>query len=88
MGHRARHTFLAQATLHAPHECKALVEQVLDQITDCLARGEAVKLSGLGVFTMRKGTEYPAAIAAPLMPGPARVAVPIRGLPGEDVIPP
>jgi integration host factor subunit alpha len=23
----------------SPHECKALVEQVLDQITDCLARG-------------------------------------------------
>ena len=40
-----------------PHECKALVEQVLDQITDCLARGEAVKLSGLGVFTVRQKRE-------------------------------
>src|SRR5580658_504265 len=38
----------------SPHECKALVEQVLDQITDCLARGESVKLSGLGVFTVRQ----------------------------------
>jgi integration host factor subunit alpha len=41
----------------SPHECKALVEQVLDQITDCLARGEAVKLSGLGVFTVRQKRE-------------------------------
>ena len=40
-----------------PHECKALVEQVLDQITDCLARGESVKLSGLGVFTVRQKRE-------------------------------
>ena len=41
----------------SPHDCKALVEQVLDQITDCLARGEAVKLSGLGVFTVRQKSE-------------------------------
>jgi integration host factor subunit alpha len=41
----------------SPHQCKALVEQVLDQIADCLARGEAVKLSGLGVFTMRQKRE-------------------------------
>ena len=31
----------------SPHECKALVERVLDQITDCLARGEAVSSPGL-----------------------------------------
>ena len=41
----------------SPHDCKARVEQVLDQITDCLAQGEAVKLSGLGVFTVRQKRE-------------------------------
>ena len=41
----------------SPQGCKALVEQLLDQTTDCLARGEAVKLSGLGVFTVRQKRE-------------------------------
>jgi integration host factor subunit alpha len=34
--------------------CRVLVEQVLDQITPCLARGETVKLSGFGLFTVRQ----------------------------------
>jgi integration host factor subunit alpha len=41
----------------SPQECKAVVGQVLHQITDCLARGEQVKLSGLGVFTVRQKRE-------------------------------
>jgi integration host factor subunit alpha len=41
----------------SPQECKAVVGQVLHQITDCSARGEQVKLSGLGVFTVRQKRE-------------------------------
>jgi integration host factor subunit alpha len=38
-------------------ESRVLVEQVLDQICDCLARGEPVKLTGFGVFTIRQKGE-------------------------------
>jgi integration host factor subunit alpha len=34
-------------------ECTALVELVFKEISDCLERGEAVKLSGFGVFLVR-----------------------------------
>lgn len=34
-------------------ESAALVETVLDQITDCVVRGEAVKLSSFGTFMVR-----------------------------------
>jgi integration host factor subunit alpha len=35
-------------------ECAALVEHVLKEISDCLERGETVKLSSFGVFVVRK----------------------------------
>src|SRR6266566_8607945 len=35
-------------------ESATLVELVLQQITDCLERGETVKLSSFGSFTVRK----------------------------------
>ena len=35
-------------------ETAALVELVLKEITDCLERGEAVKLSSFGSFVVRK----------------------------------
>src|SRR6187397_1470165 len=35
-------------------ECAALVDQVLKEISDCLERGEKVKLSSFGVFVVRK----------------------------------
>ncbi len=35
-------------------ESKALVEQVIKEITDCLGRGETVKLSSFGSFGVRK----------------------------------
>jgi integration host factor subunit alpha len=34
-------------------ECTALVELVFKEISDCLERGEAVKLSGFGAFIVR-----------------------------------
>jgi integration host factor subunit alpha len=34
-------------------ECTALVELVFKEISDCLERGEAVKLSGFGLFAVR-----------------------------------
>ncbi|WP_262265877.1 integration host factor subunit alpha [Microvirga yunnanensis] len=39
------------------HEASALVEQVLSEISDALVRGEPVKLSGFGVFTVRDKAE-------------------------------
>jgi integration host factor subunit alpha len=36
------------------NESAALVELLLEQITDCLQRGEAVKLSSFGSFVVRK----------------------------------
>jgi integration host factor subunit alpha len=36
------------------HEAAVLVKQVLDEITACLARGEVVKLTGFGLFTIRR----------------------------------
>ena len=35
-------------------DCATLVELVLKEITDCLERGETVKLSSFGVFVVRK----------------------------------
>jgi integration host factor subunit alpha len=35
-------------------ECVTLVELVLKEITDCLERGETVKLSSFGSFVVRK----------------------------------
>jgi integration host factor subunit alpha len=35
-------------------ECAALVEHVLKEISDCLERGETLKLSSFGVFVVRK----------------------------------
>ena len=35
-------------------ECSTLVELVLKEITDCLQRGETVKLSSFGLFVVRK----------------------------------
>ena len=35
-------------------ECATLVELVLKEITDCLERGETVKLSSFGSFVVRK----------------------------------
>lgn len=34
-------------------------ELVLKEISDCLVRGDAVKLSGFGTFTVRKKNERP-----------------------------
>jgi integration host factor subunit alpha len=39
------------------HDAAALVEQVLGEICDTLERGETVKLSGFGVFTVRDKAE-------------------------------
>jgi integration host factor subunit alpha len=39
------------------HEAALLVEQVLAEISDALAAGETVKLSGFGVFTVRDKAE-------------------------------
>jgi integration host factor subunit alpha len=36
------------------NESAALVELLLEEITDCLERGEAVKLSSFGSFVVRK----------------------------------
>ena len=38
-------------------ECAALVEFVLDQLCDCLAQGETVKLSSFGSFVVREKGE-------------------------------
>jgi len=35
-------------------ECASLVDLVLREVTDCLERGELVKLSGFGSFLVRK----------------------------------
>jgi integration host factor subunit alpha len=35
-------------------ECASLVELVLKEITDCLERGETVKLQSFGLFVVRK----------------------------------
>ena len=35
-------------------ECRTLVELVLKEITDCLERGETLKLSSFGLFVVRK----------------------------------
>jgi integration host factor subunit alpha len=42
-----------QKTGSSRAECMALVGLVLREITDCLERGEAVKLSGFGAFVVR-----------------------------------
>lgn len=40
-------------------EAKKMVEASFKEISDCLARGEAVKLSGFGVFGLRDKPERP-----------------------------
>src|SRR4026208_579054 len=49
---------LGEAVYHkvglSPTESAALVELVLKEITDCLERGETVKLSSFGSFVVRK----------------------------------
>jgi hypothetical protein len=41
-------------------ESASLVETVLKEITDCLERGETVKLSSFGTFVVpKKGATYP-----------------------------
>jgi integration host factor subunit alpha len=55
---RADLTEAVYATSGLPrHEAAALVEQVLSDICDTLERGETVKLSGFGVFTVRDKAE-------------------------------
>jgi integration host factor subunit alpha len=39
------------------HEAARLVEQVLSEISDTFVRGESVKLSGFGTFTVRNKAE-------------------------------
>jgi integration host factor subunit alpha len=39
------------------HEAAALVEQVLLEISDACVRGESVKVSGFGTFTVRNKAE-------------------------------
>ncbi|MBJ6128466.1 integration host factor subunit alpha [Microvirga splendida] len=39
------------------HDSVILVEQVLSEIGEALVRGESVKLSGLGTFTVRNKAE-------------------------------
>ena len=52
---------LCDAVYHAAglprHEASALVEQVLSEIGDAFVRGEQVKLSGFGTFTVRNKAE-------------------------------
>ncbi len=45
------------ATGLARSECTALVEDLLDVITQALIRGESVKLSGIGTFSTRVKAE-------------------------------
>lgn len=40
-------------------EAKEMVEALFKEISDCLERGEEVKLAGFGVFNMRNKTERP-----------------------------
>ena len=54
-------------------ESASLVELVLTEITDSMARGETVKLSSFGTFTVRKkakrmGRNPKTGIAAPILP--------------------
>src|ERR1700675_2922494 len=54
-------------------ESSALVEQVLKEITDCLEKGDTVKLSSFGSFMVRKksqriGRNPKTAIEAPIAP--------------------
>jgi len=39
---------------HTKVETKKVVECVFKNITDCLAKGDAVKLIGFGIFSIRK----------------------------------
>ena len=54
-------------------ECVGLVELVLTEITNCLERGENVKLSGFGTFEVRKkgkriGRNPKTGVEAPIPP--------------------
>jgi integration host factor subunit alpha len=46
-------------------ESASLVETVLKEITDCLERGETVKLSSFGTFVVRKKGNVSVAIPKP-----------------------
>jgi integration host factor subunit alpha len=48
---------VAQTVGLSKNDAVALAEQVLAEISDTLARGENVKLSGFGVFTVRNKAE-------------------------------
>jgi integration host factor subunit alpha len=55
------------------NECVGLVELVLTKITDCLERGENVKLSGFGTFEVRNkgkriGRNPKTGVEAPIPP--------------------
>jgi len=39
---------------HTKVETKGVVECVFKNITDCLAKGDAVRLMGFGIFSIRK----------------------------------
>ena len=39
------------------NECEALLETVLDEISDCLATGETLKMSNFGSFSIRQKNE-------------------------------
>jgi integration host factor subunit alpha len=59
-------------------ESSALVDLVLKEITDAIAKGEAVKLSSFGTFTIRKkgermGRNPNTGVAVPIFP--RRVAI-------------
>jgi integration host factor subunit alpha len=60
-GKTATRAELTEAVYHLSglprHEAAVLVEQVLAEISDALAAGENVKLSGFGVFTVRDKAE-------------------------------
>jgi integration host factor subunit alpha len=71
------------------YEYKVLVEQALDQITDCLARGEAVKLFEFGLFTVRQkgsriGRNPRMGEPAPISPGRVLSFRPICSAQGQN----
>jgi integration host factor subunit alpha len=62
-------------------ECAKLVELELKEITDCLERGETVKLSSFGSFVVRKkgqrmGRNPKTNVAVPIAPRPVMVFKP------------
>jgi integration host factor subunit alpha len=66
-------------------EAATLVEQVLSETSDALIRGENVKLSGFGVFTVRDkakrmGRNPKTGVEVPIEPRRAITFSPSRGL--------